>query len=113
MAERQRDFRKEVEAAQPPAGATGEGRILPEREMSQKATEGWERERACPAGAYLHRLENGPQHCWKAIFVYVELGGVQTTCREACYTRILPLVVGRGMPEGGLSEAYPLGLDLL
>ena len=55
MAERQRDFRKEVEAAQPPAGATGEGRILPEREMSQNATEGWERERACPAGAYLHR----------------------------------------------------------
>ena len=52
---RQRDFRREVEAAQPPAGATGEGRILPEREMSQNATEGWERERACPAGAYLHR----------------------------------------------------------
>ena len=38
---------------------------------------------------------------------------VQTTCREAFYTLILPLVVGRGMPEGGLSEAYPLGLDLL
>ena len=55
VAERQRDFRKEVEAAQPPAGAEGAGRILPEREMSQKATEGWERERACPAGAYLHR----------------------------------------------------------
>lgn len=55
VAERQRDFRKEVEAAQPPAGATGEGRILPEREMSQNATEGWERERSCPAGAYLHR----------------------------------------------------------
>ncbi|MGN0199568.1 MAG: hypothetical protein ACI39T_08410 [Candidatus Cryptobacteroides sp.] len=55
MAERQRDFRKEVEAAQPPAGAESEGRILPGREMSQKATEGWERERAYPAGAYLHR----------------------------------------------------------
>ena len=55
VAERQRDFRKEVEAAQPPAGATGAGRILPGREMSQKATEGWERERACSAGAYLHR----------------------------------------------------------
>ena len=55
VAERQRDFRKEVEAAQPPAGAIGAGRILPGREMSQKATEGWERERACHAGAYLHR----------------------------------------------------------
>ena len=55
VAERQRDFRKEVEAAQPPAGAMSAGRILPEREMSQNATEGWEREHACRAGAYLHR----------------------------------------------------------
>ena len=38
---------------------------------------------------------------------------VQTKPRRAFYTLILPLVVGRGMPEGGLSEAYPLGLDLL
>ncbi len=61
--------------------------------------------------------KNGPQHSWKAIILICGDGrsrtAVQTTCREAFYTLILPLVVGRGMPEGGLSEAYPLGLDLL
>ena len=36
---------------------------------------------------------------------------VQTTHPAAFYTLILPLVVGRGLPEGGLTEAYPLSLS--
>ena len=36
---------------------------------------------------------------------------VQTTHPAAFYTLILPLVVGRGLPEGGLTEAYPLNLS--
>lgn len=35
---------------------------------------------------------------------------VQTTRQEAFYTLSRPLVVGRGLPEDGLTEAYPLGL---
>ena len=35
---------------------------------------------------------------------------VQTTHQEAFYTFSRPLVVGRGLPEDGLTEAYPLGL---
>lgn len=35
---------------------------------------------------------------------------VQTTRQEAFYTFSRPLVVGRGLPEDGLTEAYPLGL---
>ena len=38
---------------------------------------------------------------------------VQTTHPAAFYTLILPLVVGRGLPEGGLTEAYPLNLSRL
>jgi hypothetical protein len=30
--------------------------------------------------------------------------------QTAFYTLILPLVVGDGLPEDGLTEAYPLGL---
>ena len=36
---------------------------------------------------------------------------VQTTYPAAFYTLILPLVVGDGLPEGGLTEAYPLDLS--
>ena len=36
---------------------------------------------------------------------------VQTTFPTAFYTLIRPLVVGNGLPEGGLTEAYPLGLS--
>lgn len=35
---------------------------------------------------------------------------VQTTHQEAFYTFSRPLVVGRGLPEDGLTEAYPLRL---
>ena len=35
---------------------------------------------------------------------------VQTTRQEAFYTLSRPLVVGRGLPEDGLTEAYPLRL---
>ncbi len=35
---------------------------------------------------------------------------VQTTRQEAFYTFSRPLVVGRGLPEDGLTEAYPLRL---
>jgi len=35
---------------------------------------------------------------------------VQTTHPAAFYTLILPLVVGRGLPEGGPAAAYPLSL---
>ena len=38
---------------------------------------------------------------------------VQTTHRVAFYTFILPLIVGRCLPEGGPARAYPLGLDRL
>lgn len=35
---------------------------------------------------------------------------VQTTYQTAFYTLSRPLVVGRGLPDDGLTEAYPLGL---
>ena len=35
---------------------------------------------------------------------------VQTTRQEAFCTLSRPLVVGRGLPEDGLTEAYPLRL---
>lgn len=35
---------------------------------------------------------------------------VQTTRQEAFYTLSRPLVVGHGLPEDGLTEAYPLRL---
>ena len=35
---------------------------------------------------------------------------VQTSHQVAFYTFIRPLVVGLGLPEGGLTLAYPLGL---
>lgn len=35
---------------------------------------------------------------------------VQTTYQTAFYTLSRPLVVGCGLPEDGLTEAYPLGL---
>ena len=35
---------------------------------------------------------------------------VQTSHQVAFYTFIHPLVVGPGLPEGGLTLAYPLGL---
>ena len=35
---------------------------------------------------------------------------VQTPYQVAFYTFILPLIVGDGMPGGGLTEAYPLSL---
>ena len=36
---------------------------------------------------------------------------VQTTHKRAFYTLIRPLIVGDGLPEGGLPEAYPLRLS--
>ena len=35
---------------------------------------------------------------------------VQTTRQEAFYTLSRPLVVGRGLPDDGVTEAYPLRL---
>ncbi len=35
---------------------------------------------------------------------------VQTSHQVAFYTFIRPLVVGPGLPDGGLTLAYPLGL---
>ena len=56
-------------------------------------------------------------HDFGNVFSPVTFGGdgrsrtaVQTTHQEAFYTFSRPLVVGRGLPEDGLTEAYPLRL---
>ena len=72
------------------------------------------KEKFCPVFVPFERLELCKILAISPLWTFSGDGrsrtAVQTSHQVAFYTFIRPLVVGQGLPEGGLTLAYPLGL---